>query len=105
MLNVIVVPLLLGVGVHSGIIFMLRYLTEPPQDGNMLRTSTARAVLLSSLTLIISTSSLALSPHNGIASMGMLLTICLGFLVVCILMLLPALTAISGSRSRKNSGD
>lgn len=102
--NVIVVPLLLGVGVHSGIIFMLRYLTEPPQDGNMLRTSSTRAVLLSTLTLIISTSSLALSPHNGIASMGMLLTICLSFLIVSILMLLPALTAISGSRSRKNSG-
>jgi hopanoid biosynthesis associated RND transporter like protein HpnN len=102
--NVIVVPLLLGVGVHSGIIFMLRYLTEPPQDGNMLRTSSARAVLLSTLTLIISTGSLALSPHNGIASMGKLLTICLGFLVISILMLLPALTEISGSRSRKNSG-
>jgi hopanoid biosynthesis associated RND transporter like protein HpnN len=103
--NVIVVPLLLGVGVHSGIIFMLRYLTEPPQDGNMLRTSSARAVLLSTLTLIISTSSLALSPHSGIASMGMLLTICLGFLLICILMLLPALTEISGRRSGKRSGD
>jgi uncharacterized protein len=102
--NVIVVPLLLGVGVHSGIIFMLRYLTEPPQDGNMLRTSSARAVLLSTLTLIISTGSLALSPHNGIASMGKLLSICLGFLVISILTLLPALTAISERRSGKNNG-
>ncbi len=57
--NVIVVPLLLGIGVHSGIIFMLRYLTEPPSDGNMLRTSTARAVLFSTLTLLISTGSLS----------------------------------------------
>lgn len=103
--NVIVVPLLLGIGVHSGIIFMLRYLTEPPQDGNMLRTSTARAVLLSTLTLIISTSSLSLSPHRGIASMGMLLTICLVFLIVCILMLLPTLTEIARRRSGRNSGD
>jgi hopanoid biosynthesis associated RND transporter like protein HpnN len=103
--NVIVVPLLLGIGVHSGIIFMLRYLTEPPKDGNMLRTSNARAILLSTLTLIISTGSLALSPHRGIASMGMLLTICLGFLIICILMLLPALTEISGRRSGKSSGD
>jgi hopanoid biosynthesis associated RND transporter like protein HpnN len=102
--NVIVVPLLLGIGVHSGIIFMLRYLTEPPPDGNMLKTSSARAVLLSTLTVVISTSSLALSPHSGIASMGMLLTICLGFLIVCILMLLPALTEISGRRSGKDSG-
>jgi hopanoid biosynthesis associated RND transporter like protein HpnN len=89
--NVIVVPLLLGVGVHSGIIFVLRCQTEPPSDGNMLKTSTARAVLFSILTTIISTSSLSFSPHRGIASMGMLLTICLSFLIICTLVLLPAL--------------
>jgi predicted RND superfamily exporter protein len=97
--NVIVVPLLLGIGVHSGIIFMLRHLTEPPLDGNMLRTSTARAVFFSSLTMIISAGSLSFSPHRGIASMGVLLTICLGLLIVCTLLLLPALIELSG-RSR-----
>jgi hopanoid biosynthesis associated RND transporter like protein HpnN len=104
--NVIVVPLLLGIGVHSGIIFMLRYLTEPPLDGNMLRTSTARAVLFSLLTTIISVSSLSLSPHRGIASMGVLLTICLSLLIVCTLVLLPALLALSGrhlKRKKKNN--
>lgn len=89
--NVIVVPLLLGVGVHSGIIFVLRYQIEPPPDGNMLKTSTARAVLFSILTTIITTSSLSFSPHRGISSMGMLLTICLSFLIICTLVLLPAL--------------
>jgi hopanoid biosynthesis associated RND transporter like protein HpnN len=93
--NVIVVPLLLGVGVHSGIIFVLRYQTEPPPDGNMLKTSTARAVLFSILTTIISTSSLSFSPHRGIASMGMLLTVCLSFLIICTLVLLPALLDLS----------
>jgi hopanoid biosynthesis associated RND transporter like protein HpnN len=103
--NVIVVPLLLGIGVHSGIIFMLRYLTEPPLDGNMLRTSTARAVFFSTLTIIISTVSLSFSPHRGIASMGMLLTLCLGLLIVCTLVLLPALLVLSGrhfERKKKN---
>lgn len=99
--NVIVVPLLLGIGVHSGIIFILRYLTEPPSDGNMLRTSTARAVLLSTLTLLISTGSLSFSPHRGIASMGMLLTICLSFLLAGTLLLLPALLELSGRRHNK----
>ena len=94
--NVIVVPLLLGIGVHSGIIFMFRYLTEPPLDGNMLRTSTARAVFFSLLTTIISVGSLSFSPHRGIASMGVLLTICLGLLIVCTLFLLPALIELSG---------
>jgi len=89
--NVIVVPLLLGTGVHSGIIFVLRYQTEPPASGNMLHTSTARAVLLSFLTSMISTGSLSFSAHRGIASMGILLTICFGFLIFSVLIFLPAL--------------
>ncbi len=97
--NVIIVPLLLGVGVHSGLIFVLRYRTEPPADGNMLRTSTARAVLFSTLTTIVSTSSLSFSAHRGIASMGMLLMLCLSFLLVCTLILLPALLNLSIKRN------
>ncbi len=89
--NVIVVPLLLGTGVHSGIIFILRYQIEPPRTGNMLRTSTARAILFSSLTTMISTGSLSFSSHRGISSMGILLTICFGFLIISTLVLLPAL--------------
>jgi hopanoid biosynthesis associated RND transporter like protein HpnN len=99
--NVIVVPLLLGIGVHSGIIFILRFLNEPPPDGNILGTSTARAVLFSTLTMIVSTGSLSFSPHRGIASMGMLLTICLSFLIISTLVLLPALTELYRRRSEK----
>jgi len=97
--NVIIVPLLLGVGVHSGLIFVLRYRTEPPPDGNMLKTSTARAVLFSTLTTIVSTSSLSFSAHRGIASMGMLLVLCLSFMLVCTLILLPALLELLGRRN------
>jgi hopanoid biosynthesis associated RND transporter like protein HpnN len=97
--NVIIVPLLLSVGVHNGIIFVLRHQTEPPPDGNMLKTSTARAVLLSTLTMIISTGSLSFSAHRGIASMGLLLTVCLGFLLICTLFLLPALLELTEKRA------
>lgn len=99
--NVIIVPLLLGVGVHNGIIFVLRHRTEPPADGNVLRTSTARALLLSTLTMIVSTGSLAFSSHRGIASMGMLLSVCLGFLMISTLILLPALLELTGRRATK----
>ena len=89
--NVIVLPLLLGVGVHSGIMFMIRYMTEPPADGNMLTTSTGRAVLYSNLTMIISSSTLAFSAHRGIASMGILLTVCFAFVLLSVLVVFPAL--------------
>jgi hopanoid biosynthesis associated RND transporter like protein HpnN len=98
--NVIVVPLLLGVGVHSGIIFVVRYQTEPPPGGNMLMTSNARAALFSSLTTMVSTGSLSFSSHRGISSIGILLTICLGFLIFSTLVLLPALLKLSERRIR-----
>lgn len=100
--NVIVVPLLLGVGVHNGILFTLRYKTEPPSDCNMLKTSTARAIFFSSLTIMISTGSLAFSTHRGIASIGMLLTLCFGFLIFSTLVLMPAMFHLFGDRLKNN---
>jgi predicted RND superfamily exporter protein len=74
--NVIVIPLLLGSGVE-GIYFIHRFRTDPPSSGNMLETSTARALFFSTLTTILSFSTLSFSPHQGMASMGKLLTICI----------------------------
>lgn len=96
--NVIVVPLLLGIGVHSGIIFVVRYQSERPQGGNMLTTSNARAALFSNLATMVSTGSLSFSPHRGISSIGILLTLCLGFLIVSTLVLLPALLKLVEKR-------
>jgi hopanoid biosynthesis associated RND transporter like protein HpnN len=91
--NVIALPLLLGMGVDSGIHMVNRMRVAPPAGGQVLQTSTARAVLYSSLTTICSFGNLAVSPHRGMASMGALLTIGLGFTLLCTLVLLPALMA------------
>ncbi|HXX34021.1 MAG TPA: MMPL family transporter [Thermodesulfobacteriota bacterium] len=88
--NVIVIPLLLGSGVE-GIYLIRRFRTDPPPSGNMLETSTARALFFSTLTTILSFSALSFSSHRGMASMGKLLTICIGSLMVTTLILLPAL--------------
>jgi len=96
--NVIALPLLLGMGVDSGIHMVNRMRVAPPADGQMLQTSTARAVLYSSLTTICSFGNLAVSPHRGMASMGVLLTIGIGFTLLCTLVLLPALM-VSGNQS------
>ncbi len=100
--NVIVVPLLLGSGVE-GIYFIHRFRTEPPSSGNMLETSTARALFFSTLTTILSFSTLSFSPHQGMASMGKLLTICIGSLMITTLIFLPALLKFVKPRGR-NSG-
>ncbi len=93
--NIIALPLLLGIGVDSGIHIVHRYRTAPPKDGNLLATATARAVLFSALTTTCSFGNLATSPHTGTASMGLLLTIGLLFTLICTLLVLPALLTLS----------
>jgi hopanoid biosynthesis associated RND transporter like protein HpnN len=97
--NVIVVPLLLGTGVEV-VYFIHRFRTDPPPSGNMLETSTARALFFSTLTTILSFSALSFSPHRGMASMGKLLTICIGSLMVTTLIFLPALLKFVKPRAR-----
>jgi len=88
--NVIVIPLLLGAGVEV-VYFIHRFRTDPPPSGNMLETSTARALFFSALTTILSFSTLSFSPHRGMASMGKLLTLCIGFYMVATFIFLPAM--------------
>ncbi len=93
--NVIVLPLLLGLGVASGIHLVMRARSEA--SGVLLsETSTPRAVMFSALTTVGSFGSLALSGHRGTASMGELLTIAIAFTLVCTLVVLPALMEVVG---------
>jgi hypothetical protein len=66
----------------------------------MAATSTPRAVLFSALTTIASFGSLALSPHLGLASMGLLLTIAILCSLICTLVVLPSVLALVDRRDR-----
>ena len=92
--NVIALPLLLGIGVDSGIHIIHRFRTDLPDGKSILATSSARAVVVSSLTTMGGVGNLALSPHAGTASMGMLLTLGIGVTVACMLLVLPALLTV-----------
>jgi hopanoid biosynthesis associated RND transporter like protein HpnN len=94
--NVIVIPLLLGMGVDTGIHLVHRYRIEKLPDGNLLHTSTAGAVVLSSLTTAASFGTLGLSSHLGMASLGRLLTLGITLILVCNLVVLPALARMTG---------
>ena len=99
--NVIVIPLLLGMGVDSSIHLVHRFRSAALPGGNLLQTSTARAVLLSALTTIASFGALGLSTHLGMASLGQLLTLGITLILVCSLLVLPAL--IGFLQSRRNA--
>ena len=97
--NIIALPLLLGIGVDSGIHILHRYRTAPPESGIILATSSARAVLVSALTTIVSIGNLAFSSHLGTASMGKLLTIGISMTLLCTLIILPSLLATTKTES------
>jgi hopanoid biosynthesis associated RND transporter like protein HpnN len=92
--NVIVLPLLLGLGIDSAIHYVLRA-RENHEAGDIMATTTPRAIILSSLTTIGSFGTLWLSAHKGISSMGELLVISLGITLWCTLIVLPQLVAWS----------
>jgi predicted RND superfamily exporter protein len=92
--NVIVIPLIFGVGVDSGIhlVHQAHVSEAESQDReDLLATTTARAVFYSALTTTGSFGSLAFSDHVGMQSLGILLTAGMVLTVVCNLIVLPAL--------------
>ncbi|MFI3188569.1 hopanoid biosynthesis-associated RND transporter HpnN [Crenothrix sp. D3] len=93
--NVIALPLLLGMGIDSSILIMHRLHFNVQEDENLLHSSTTRGIIFSSITTLCSFSSLSFTSHQGMASMGLLLSIGLFFTVICSLIVLPA---FSGKR-------
>jgi hopanoid biosynthesis associated RND transporter like protein HpnN len=97
--NVVVVPLLLGIGVDSGIHLVHRAETlARTGGGDLLSSTTARAVFYSALTTTVSFGTLALSSHRGVASLGVVLTFGMMFTVFSNLVVLPCLLALRAPR-------
>lgn len=89
--NIIVLPLLLGMGVDSGIHMVHRLQHEHTAREDLLGSSSARGVFYSALTTMCSFSSLAFNSHAGTASMGLLLAVGISLMILCSLLVLPAM--------------
>jgi predicted RND superfamily exporter protein len=92
MANILVVPLIFGLGVDTGIHVVHRY-HHSRSVTDVLRSSTPRAVTLSALTTIGTFFSLSFSPHKGAASIGLILSIAIAILMLVTFIVLPALLA------------
>jgi predicted RND superfamily exporter protein len=98
--NVIVLPLILGIGVDSGIHLVHRHRSGLQGATDLLSTSTARAVLFSALTTLVSFGTLAFSNHLGISSLAKLLCIGIFLMLLSNVIVLPAILAwLDGARS------
>jgi hopanoid biosynthesis associated RND transporter like protein HpnN len=104
--NVLVLPLLFGIGVDSGIHLVHRARHDAdvsqstdasePQPGSLVESATAGAVFYSAMTTTLSFGTLALSGHEGMRTLGVMLTIGMFWTVVANLVFLPALLVLSG---------
>jgi hopanoid biosynthesis associated RND transporter like protein HpnN len=93
--NVIAIPLLMGIGVAFDIYFVMLWRSGGGPVA-LLQTPTARAVVFSAATTTTAFGSLALSHHVGTASMGVLLIIALGYVLLSTLFVQPALMIVLG---------
>lgn len=102
--NIIALPLLLGVGVDNGVHMVHRSRSSGVAGGELLQTSTARAVVVSFCTTIFSFGNLAFSPHRGMASMGRLLTVAMAAALVTTVLVLPVLLRGGGEGEGPRGG-
>jgi len=88
MANILMIPLVTGLGVDTGIHLVHRY--EHPSTSRA-TAATHRAVIISGLTTCGTFFSLSFSPHGGAASIGLLLTLAISTLLIISLSVLPFL--------------
>jgi predicted RND superfamily exporter protein len=96
--NICVLPLLLGIGVDSGVHMVHRARALGEGEGGLLESTTAQAVFFSAVTTLASFGTLSLSAHQGIASLGSLLVVGMIFSLAGNLIVLPALLSLGGNR-------
>jgi uncharacterized protein len=101
MANLLFLPLIIGIGIDNGVHIVHSFRATGKYEGESvpLARSTAKAITLAALTTIVGFGSLMISGHRGIYSLGLLVALGVGSVLVASLTTLPSLLAILGSAS------
>jgi uncharacterized protein len=99
MANLLFVPLIIGIGIDNGVHIVHSFRATEKDEGESvpLARSTGKAVTLAALTAIVGFGSLMISSHRGIYSLGLLVSLGVGSVLLASLTTLPSLLAIFGS--------
>jgi hypothetical protein len=89
--NLITVPLIIGIGLENGIHMVHRFREEGEGGAKLAASGTGQSVTLFSLTTMVGFGSLMVAKHYGIFSIGLLLTVSVGSVLVASLTILPLL--------------
>jgi uncharacterized protein len=90
--NLIIIPLIVAPGVENGLLIIHRFREEG--EAAILPKSVGKSVALSSLTTMIGFGSLLIAHHRGAFSIGLLVTLGVGAVLVVSVIVLPALLTV-----------
>ena len=90
MLNVMGLPLILGIGIDDGVHILHRYGIEGRNKIGIIFKSTGKAVLLTSLTTMLAFGSLFFATYRGLGSLGIALFIGVGTCFFTTVLIMPA---------------
>ncbi|HUG92903.1 MAG TPA: MMPL family transporter [Planctomycetaceae bacterium] len=93
--NLIVLPLILGIGVDNGVHVVHNFRAQP--EGYRLSASTMNAIVLTAFTSMVGFGSMLVAAHRGLSSVGLVLVVGVGSCLFVSLVTLPAiLTVLAG---------
>ncbi|MBN2602017.1 MAG: MMPL family transporter, partial [Candidatus Marinimicrobia bacterium] len=94
LLNIMAIPLILGIGIDDGVHILHRYRIEGPASVNTVFRSTGKAIIITSLTTMLAFGSLVFATYRGFGSMGLAMFIGVGICLIATVSILPAIMAI-----------
>ena len=105
MANLLFLPLIIGIGIDNGVHIVHSYRATGKYEGESvpLTKSTAKAITLAALTTIVGFGSMMISSHRGIYSLGLLVALGVGSVLIASLTTLPSLLAILGSAAGEHT--
>jgi predicted RND superfamily exporter protein len=96
--NVIVMPLILGIAVDSGIYIINRFRREEGSPAAVILSSTGLGVLLNTLTIMASFGALMVAHHQGVFSIGAVMSLGMLACQVAFMVVLPAVLRLAGKK-------
>ncbi|UCF70755.1 MAG: MMPL family transporter [candidate division WOR-3 bacterium] len=106
MLNVMAIPMIVGIGIDDGVHVLHRYIFEGLKKTPVVLRSTGKAVLLTSLTTMAGFGSLMTASYRGWASFGALLVTGVGACFVTTILFIPSIIGLLTSKKLNNeNGD
>ncbi|MFA9478346.1 MMPL family transporter [Phycisphaerales bacterium AB-hyl4] len=88
--NIMVLPLMFGIGVDAGVHMLHRYRQDPTRRPLGLAGGTGKGITLTSFTTMIGFGSLMLAQHRGIAGIGFVLSVGIGMTLLACWTIVPA---------------